>query len=228
MAEKPTPKLTRTTLSVLMFIALAVAVSSFPAFAQRDVDVPPPPLPPHPPLSIRGPLVPAPPRTPRPPAPPQAPLLSSLDAFHVDLDLDPIVDVDDDLGGGADEKGERRSDGRLSVDELIALRIHDVTPEYIDEMRATFPDASLRQIASMRMHGVTTAYVRGMRAAGVQVRSSRDAARLRQMGVTPAFVKQLAEAGYRNLSVRELTRLAAAGVDADFISDLEKYKDKKR
>lgn len=119
-------------------------------------------------------------------------------ADDIEDDVDDIeVDIDDDIRGP--RAGEKRADGKLTIDELIALSAHDVTPKYIEEMRAIFPNATLRQIATMRAHDVT-----------------------------PEFVKQLNGAGYKDLTAREVIRLAAAGVDADFIRDLETHKAKNR
>lgn len=144
--------------------------------------------------------------------------------------------------------------GKLSVDELISLRVHGVTPEYIQEMRGIgfgslslrdiislraqgitpdyvqkmratgLGDLSARDILSLRVQGVTPEYVNGLRSAGVQLKTARDVVLLRVQRVTPEFVKSLADAGYVNLTVRDLVRLGAAGVSADFIREMSKYK----
>jgi hypothetical protein len=116
--------------------------------------------------------------------------------------------------------------GKLTVDELIMLRTSGVTPEYIEQMRAVFPDLNLGDSISLRNMGVTAEYLAGMKAAGVSIKDASEATSLRAMGVTVDFVKKLAAAGYTNLTVRELTRLAAAGVNADFIREMAKYRDK--
>ena len=144
--------------------------------------------------------------------------------------------------------------GKLSVDDLISLRVHGVTPEYIQQMRdigfgslslrdvsslrsqgvtpeyigkmraAGLGDLSARDILSLRVQGVTPDYVSALRASGVQIKTARDVVMLRVQGVTPEFVKSLATAGYVNLTVRDLVRLGAAGVNADFIREMSKYK----
>jgi beta-lactamase regulating signal transducer with metallopeptidase domain len=168
---------------------------------------------------------------------------------------------DDAHDEAADEDEEETPDrrlsdgGKLTIDELISLRAVGVTPEYMDAMRALFPDLTVREVTglravgvtaefvrdmsaagvpvtsahaatSLRAVGVTPEYVRSLRAAGVKLESARDASSLRALGVTVEFVTKLAEAGYRNLSVRELSRLAASGVDGDFIREMERYRDK--
>jgi len=140
--------------------------------------------------------------------------------------------------------------GKLTVDDLIALRTAGVTPAYIDEMRgAGLGELSLDEIAAMKMQGlsaqyltelrkaglkidsvetaislriqgVTPQYVSEMRNAGYPNLSARELIELRVMGVNPSYVKQLADAGYRNLSARDLTSLRAMGVTPDFIKSL--------
>lgn len=116
--------------------------------------------------------------------------------------------------------------GKLTVDELIQLRAVGVTPEYVEQMRAVFPNLSLGDVANLRVMNVTSQYIRDLRSAGVKIEDAQDASSLAAMGVTAEFVKKLAAAGYDNLSTRELVRLAAAGVDGDFIREMSKYRDK--
>jgi len=147
-----------------------------------------------------------------------------------------------------DEKGYGTS-GKLTVDELIHLRSVGVTPEYVQKMRAIYPELTLRQIANLRAVGVTPEYVteiknagfevksarelqslaavgvtgewiRAMRAAGIAVKSAKDATGMRAVGVTPQFVKQVAEMGWPNVSARELQSLSAVGVSAEYLRDM--------
>ena len=188
-----------------------------PAIAAAMTPEPPEPAP----MAVPAPAPGAAPRafrvpTPRPtiaPIPPRAEMrLAAMEAI-----------------GWGDEQGSGRkfgTSGKLTVDELVALRNSGVTPAYVEQMRAVFPEVTLGDVIGLRHMDVTPDYVRNMRAAGVEIKTARDARKLRSLAITPQWVQKLADAGYTNLSVKELTRLAAAGIDENFIREMSKYRDK--
>ena len=158
------------------------------------------------------------------------------------------IDMDGDDHDDADHKFPEN--GKLSVDDLIALRNAGVTPKYIEEMRTMgLGELSLNQLAAMRIQGVTPEYIRGLRAAGVEVKSPKaviamriqgvtgeyitgmkaagysnlstdDLVAMRVQGVTPRYVKEMAEAGYTNLTGKELIALRIQGVTGEFVRTL--------
>lgn len=179
-----------------------------------DVDVDLPEIPPAPEI----PPVPEVPMS--PPRAATAPMAFAAVAAGFDFDFD----LGDESDG--DDKPMTES-GPLTVDELITLRMHGVTAEYIAGMRSVFGPMSVRQIRLLKMMGVSAKYVADMRAAGVNVTTAREAAQLKMHRVTPEFVRSLAAAGYSKLSPRDLARLAMAGVNADYIREMSRYRDKK-
>ncbi len=160
-----------------------------------------------------------------------------------------VWDVDNE-----DQSSSPTPPGKLSVDELIALRVQGVTPEYIQEMRSIgFGKLSIREIIALRsqgitpdeigkmrstglgdlsahdivalhVQGVTPDYISAMRTAGVNIKTANEAVSLRVQGVTVDFVRSLAVAGYEHLTVHDLVRLATSGVNADFVREMSKYK----
>ena len=151
--------------------------------------------------------VPVTPRTPRTPPAPRVAVRAPV-AFLEDRDADD--ERERPLGEG----------GKLTVDELVALRAHDVTPAYVNEMRTLFPELSLRDVTSMKAVGVTVAFVKEMRAAGFEVNSSREATSLAAVGVTPEFVRNMRAAGLEVTKARDASSLAAVGVTPEFISQM--------
>ena len=52
----------------------------------------------------------------------------------------------------------------VSSDDLIAARIHGVTPEYVREIQeAGYRDVTMDQLVAMRIHGVDARYARAIR-----------------------------------------------------------------
>jgi beta-lactamase regulating signal transducer with metallopeptidase domain len=235
-----------TAVAAAVSFAVVMTITSLPARADREAPPAPPAPPPAAEIEVIAPEpapeppepeeadevpTPRPARAPRPqrlpviavsPAPAIAPLPPMVIAdFDADFDYE-MVDSDDQEAPAASTPP-----GRLSVEDLIALRVHGITPEYINEMRALFSNITIRQVTSLKVMGVSTKYVADMKAAGVDIKTAREATSLRAQNVTPEFVRSLAAAGYTKLTVRDLTRLAAAGVNADFIRDMQKYRNDK-
>jgi len=113
-----------------------------------------------------------------------------------------------------------RKPPKLSVDDLIALRAQNVTPQMIDDMRTLFPDIEPREMASMAAVGVTPEFVSEMREAGIDVRSASDATSLAAVGVTPRYIRQMRDAGLTVESASQASSLAAVGVTPEFIRDM--------
>ena len=200
-----------------------VAVS-FPAHAIAPMAVavadPVPAIAPMPPMAIRG-SVPAPAAVPAiqgvPPAPmaPRAPIrhLAELSEFEFEYEFE------------TDDDGDRRdrpvgSGDKLTVDEIIALRSVEVTPQYLDTMKETFPGLTYGQVTGLKAVGVTPEYIREMRAAGLEVKRARDATSLKAVGVTPEFVTKMRSAGFPVATAKEATSLQAVGVTPEYVAQM--------
>jgi len=231
--------------AALSFVAL-LAMTTSPANAQKK-----PKKTPKPAQTQVEVVAPEPPDT---PTPTPSPAVAPRARVEVAAIEEAVMDAVDAMDIGDDEETTPTPEGRLSIDELISLRVSGITPEYIEAMRKIFgenlsvremsnmrlqgvtPDyvremrtffgapLTSRDIVSLRVQGVSPAYVNDLRSAGVEVKTARDAVSLKVQGVSPAFVRSLREAGYDKISVRDLTRLAAAGVNADFIREMSKYR----
>ncbi|HEX7829579.1 MAG TPA: hypothetical protein VF787_07975 [Thermoanaerobaculia bacterium] len=109
---------------------------------------------------------------------------------------------------------------KVPLEEYLSMRIFDVTPEYIREMRALgFKDITSDELVSSRIHGVTPDYVREMRAAGWNVPLD-DLQSSRIHGATPEFAAEMKKLGYGKLSLDELVSFRIHGVSAQFINEL--------
>jgi beta-lactamase regulating signal transducer with metallopeptidase domain len=165
-----------------------------------------PPIPPIPPVVVPNHIF-------VPPIPPVPPVnLAFLNNFgHFRND-----DNDDDADR---DQHEQSRDGKLSVDDLIALRATGVTPEYIKEMRSLFPGSDLGDVTGMSAVGVTPEYVRELRAAGLDLDAS-DVTGLKAVGVTSDYVKQMRDAGFTIKDAGDVTGLKALGITGAWIRDM--------
>jgi beta-lactamase regulating signal transducer with metallopeptidase domain len=108
--------------------------------------------------------------------------------------------------------------GDLTVDQLIAMKIQDVTPEYIRELheQGLHPDAN--NLIAMRVQGVTPEYVRGMRASGLNPDQNQLIA-LKVQGADGEYYRGLKEAGIRP-DVNTLIGLKVQGVTPEYVREL--------
>jgi beta-lactamase regulating signal transducer with metallopeptidase domain len=90
------------------------------------------------------------------------------------------------VGADGDEKtSSAQGEVSLSPEDLLALRTHGVTPEYIAEMTALVGKQPLDGLVSLRIHGVTPEFVRRFHEAGYPQISADEAVSLRIHGVDP-------------------------------------------
>ena len=109
----------------------------------------------------------------------------------------------------------------LTVEELIDLKIHGVTPEFaIAVKQAGFAKVTAAELIELRIHGVDPDFIRAFKVTGDSNLSIADLVSLRIHGVTPEFVAEMKNAGYSGLSVEQYRRLRILGVDAAFIRHL--------
>jgi beta-lactamase regulating signal transducer with metallopeptidase domain len=106
----------------------------------------------------------------------------------------------------------------LTVDQLIAFKIHDVTPEYVHGMQeqGLHPDAD--NLIAMRIQGVTLEYVRDLRALGLDLDADQIVA-LKIQRVDADYVRGLKEAGIQP-GADELIALKIQGVAPAYVHEL--------
>lgn len=166
-------------------------------------------------VPVIAPAAPMPPGTPRPARAPRAPQIAGFDTDH-DFDFDFEFDYDTDSDGDR----EIGAGGKLSVNDLIALRVHSITPAYVNTMREIFPGLKLGEVAGMKAVGVTPDFIRAMRVAGLEVKTARDATSLSAVGVTAEYVQQLRSAGFEVKSARDATGMRAVGVTPEYVQQM--------
>jgi beta-lactamase regulating signal transducer with metallopeptidase domain len=108
--------------------------------------------------------------------------------------------------------------GDLTVDQLIAMKIQGVTPQYVSGLheQGLHPDAD--QIVSMKIQGVSPEYLRDLRALGVNPDADQIVA-MRIQGVDAAYVRGLKEAGIQP-DIDQLIAMRIQGVTPEYVRGL--------
>jgi hypothetical protein len=110
---------------------------------------------------------------------------------------------------------------KVELEDYLSMRIFNVTPEYIREMRSLgFKNISADELVSSRIHRVTPDYVREMRAAGWTNLTLSDLQSSSIHGATPQFAAEMAKLGYRNLKFDDLVSFRIHRVTPEFINEL--------
>lgn len=106
----------------------------------------------------------------------------------------------------------------LSADEVIAMKIQGVTPEYIHEIHALGLHPSVDELIGMRVQGLTPQYIRDMRAAGIDVKTD-ELIGMKVQGITPEYVKNIQGLGLK-VTPDELVGMKVQGVSGEYIRDM--------
>jgi hypothetical protein len=210
-------------------LTLIVAAAFAWAAAQKPVSQPVPPNPESPVLLALTPVSPAKPQAAKPPAPRTA---SPKDE----------EDYIDQL--------ERSGYRNMSVDQMIAMKIHGVTVDYINEIKALGWTATPDQLVSFRVHGVNaetvkqlralgysltpdqaiaaqvhqidSAFANGWKQAGLTGLSFDDLIALKVHGAIPAEAGELRSLGFKQISADDLVHLHVMGVTPDYIREVRR------
>ena len=109
--------------------------------------------------------------------------------------------------------------GDLSADDLIALKIQNVTPEYIREMHelGLHPDAD--GIVGMKVQGVTPEYVKELRSMGFNP-DVDEIIGMKVQGVTPEYVNEMKQVGIKT-DADEIVGMKVQGVTPEYVRELQ-------
>ena len=106
-----------------------------------------------------------------------------------------------------------------NVDELIGMKVQGITPEYIIEMRKYYSNLNVEESIGMKVQGVTPEYIREFKDLGLQP-SADDLIGLKVQGVTPNYVKEMRAIGLKP-NTDELIGMKVQGVTPEYVKSMQ-------
>ena len=101
------------------------------------------------------------------------------------------------------------------AEKLIGMRVQGVTPQYVRDLRAAGLNPSVDQLIGMKVQGVDAEYYRGLKDAGLDPDIDRLIA-LKVQGVTPEYVRNLRSAGLA-LTTNQVISMKVQGVTPEYL-----------
>jgi beta-lactamase regulating signal transducer with metallopeptidase domain/uncharacterized protein YnzC (UPF0291/DUF896 family) len=108
----------------------------------------------------------------------------------------------------------------LSIDRLVALKVQDVTPNYVRELRAEGVELSPERVIALKVQGVTPEYVREMKALGQQTEANNLVA-MKVQDITPQYVRAMQAAGL-NFDTGKLIGMKVQDITPEYIQQMQK------
>ena len=104
------------------------------------------------------------------------------------------------------------------VNTLVAMRVQDITPDYVRDLRAAGLNPDQNQLIALRVQGADAAYYRGMKEAGINPDVDRLIG-LKVQGVTPEYVKELRAAGFE-VTADQVIAMKVQGITPAYVKEL--------
>jgi bla regulator protein blaR1 len=108
----------------------------------------------------------------------------------------------------------------LSADDLIAMKIQGITPEYIHQIRAEGLKPSADELVGMKVQGITADYIRQIRA--LKLEADVDTLiGMKVQGITPEYVDGIRKLGFKADS-DQLIGMKVQGITPEYVESMRK------
>ncbi len=116
----------------------------------------------------------------------------------------------------------QKTDGKLSIQQIVKLSIHDVNPAFLKGMADLgYDDLSVQEAVRGSIHDLSPAYIRELQEAGFKNLSYPELIKMATHDVDAKFIKSMAELGFTGLSANELIKASIHDLDAAMVKDLQ-------
>jgi beta-lactamase regulating signal transducer with metallopeptidase domain len=99
-----------------------------------------------------------------------------------------------------------------AVDQLIAMKVQGVTSQYVRDTRAVVIEPAVDELIAMKVHEITPEFIRELQAAGLDARYGEDFIAAKLHGITPELIERAVQQGIGDLRLQELIELKNADV----------------
>ncbi|HWC96814.1 MAG TPA: M56 family metallopeptidase [Candidatus Sulfopaludibacter sp.] len=162
---------------------------------------------------------------PLPPANPQSFLAAVVATGYGDLPVDDIIGLKSH-GVSADFLRGMSQTGwaKLTAQQLIDLRQRGVSPEYVRDIRvAGIRDLTIQEVIDLRTHGVPSEFPREVHSLGFGPFSSQQVVELFTHGARPPIFQALKEGGFVHLAPNEIIEAQHSGLQAANLREAKQY-----
>ncbi len=110
---------------------------------------------------------------------------------------------------------------RPSIDQLIKMRIHGISAEFIDEMSNLFgAGLDIEQLVKLRIHGVSGEFARDMRSSFGAEMQMQDLITARIHGVSAEFAGRMSTLLGASLDFEQLKKMRIHGVGPELVEEM--------
>ena len=111
---------------------------------------------------------------------------------------------------------------KVTLDDLIALNIHDVNMDYIKELRGLgFKDMTIEDIVQASIHDVTPDYFRSLKAVGLTDLTMEEMIQFAIHDIDAEDVKGLQNLGFRDLTTEDIVHAGIHDVTPEYLKSFE-------